>query len=661
MGRDNAPMKRIFIMLLAGMAWCSLSLGRAPAEPSVPRAAATGTFGRLGDIAFNDNTKSGGSRAGGTLHISLVARWGLWYPDGPGTIGLPIEAFGEEGRPLQIPGPLIHAPLGTRVVASIRNELAHDLTIHGLSTGSAVPQVVLRVPQGATLSTTFTLDRPGAFGYYGSDSGESVDNRIFSDAELSGAIVVERPSAAQVDHTFVLSLYAPVTDIKNGPNFLYALETINGRAYPATQHLTYERGQHVHWAVINMSAMTHPMHLHGFYFQIDRRDAYDEVTHAFHPGDAEELSWVADRAGTWMYHCHISDHISRHAPLADMRAGKENPQLSLARDPETAIATRFHLADQPMGGMVVAITVRPRAGDAAIANSDAPRRLALTINAHNEASPPYPGLTRDTLTLDDGARETQSSGNAGPPIVLTRGEPVAIAVTNHTQEQTSMHWHGIALSNSYYDGGAGMGMPMGPDGMSPPIEMDATFVARFTPPDAGTFMYHAHMDDGWQLGSGIDGALIVLPPHETLDPSTDHILMISESYERAGSPYVAFNGLLKPAPLSAAVGVPQRLRLAVLTLGGQNLVVSLSEGSHVLAWTPIAKDGRDLPASLRRERTATQQFTIGETRDFRFTPAHAGPLTLSIYDLDNNGLLVGTQPIDVQLRPAATIGSRPHG
>ena len=193
-----------------------------------------------------------------------------------------------------------------------------------------------------------------------------------------------------------------------------------------------------------------------------------------------------------------------------------------------------------------------------------------------------------------------------------------------------------------------MGMPMGPDAMSPPIEMESTFVARFTPPDAGTFMYHAHMDDGWQLGSGIDGALIVLPPHETLDPSVDHILMISESYERAGSPYVAFNGLLKPAPLSAAVGVPQRLRLAVLTLSGQNLVVSLSEDSHVLAWTPIAKDGRDLPASLRHERTATQQLTIGETRDFRFTPQHVGPLTLSVYDLDNNGLLVGTQRIDVQ-------------
>jgi manganese oxidase len=189
---------------------------------------------------------------------------------------------------------------------------------------------------------------------------------------------------------------------------------------------------------------------------------------------------------------------------------------------------------------------------------------------------------------------------------------------------------------------------MGQNAMSPAIAPNQTFVARFTPPDAGTFMYHSHMDDGWQLASGIYGPLIVLPPHQTFDPATDHIVMISESYERAGSPYVAFNGLLKPPALAVAAGVPQRLRIAVMTLSGENLVASLSNGSRVLQWTPIAKDGRDLPPALRQERVATQAFTIGETRDFRFTPQGVGPLELKVYDLDNGGMLVGTQPIDVR-------------
>ena len=165
-----------------------------------------------------------------------------------------------------------------------------------------------------------------------------------------------------------------------------------------------------------------------------------------------------------------------------------------------------------------------------------------------------------------------------------------------------------------------MGMPMPGERISPPIDPGATFVARFTPPDAGTFMYHAHMDDGWQLAEGADGPLIVMPPGEVFDPVTDHLVMISESYEKAGAPLVAIGGSLTPEPMSMTVGVPQRLRFAELSLSGENLVISLSDASHVLRWTPIAKDGRDLPIRLQRETDATQGLTIGETRDFRFTP-----------------------------------------
>jgi FtsP/CotA-like multicopper oxidase with cupredoxin domain len=634
------------LSLLAAMTFCTFAFGAtADAASPVP---GNGTFGRLDGIASSDGMVSGGSRSGHTLHIALVARWGMWYPDGPRTMGLPIEAFGEAGRSLQIPGPLVHVPLGTRVVASIHNQLPHDLTIRGLASGSAASQAIITVPRGATRHVAFTLDRAGMFYYYGSDFGEGLASRFASDAELSGAIVVDRPHAPPIDRVFLLSIYAPVIEPTVGPNFLYALETINGRSYPATEHLSYERGQHVRWGIANVSGMTHPMHLHGFYFRVDRPGAYDEVTHAFHPGDAEEISWVADRAGTWMFHCHISDHIVGHAPIADMRAAKASPQFALAKDPEVAVANRFHRADKPMGGMVVAIQVRPRPGDRAPSDATAPRQMTLAVDARDESAPPYPGLTKDTLTLGDGVRQAQSSGNAGPPIVLTRGEPVAIAVTNNTRESTSIHWHGIALQNSYYDGGSGMAMPIGQSAMSPAIASNQTFVARFTPPDAGTFMYHAHMDDGWQLASGIYGALIVLPPHQTFDSGTDHVVMISESYERAGSPYVAFNGLLKPPALTVAAGVPQRLRIAVMTLGGENLVASLSDGSHVLQWTPIAKDGRDLPSALRQERVATQALTIGETRDFRFTPYGTGPLELKVYDLDNGSMLVGTQQIDVR-------------
>jgi len=614
----------------------------APALSAMPRAA---------DIAANDNTIAGGRLAGGVLHLDLVARHGMWYPDGPGTTGLPIEAFGEAGKPLQIPGPLVRVPVGTRVVATIHNELGHPLNVRGLAAPAEAASSVLRVQNAQTRTVSFVLDKAGAFGYYGSDNpgwngnnpSQTIDTRVFRDAELSGAIVVEKPHAPRVDHVFVLGMYAPVRLTDGTPNFIYLLETINGRSFPATEHLTYERTKTVRWAVFNASSMNHPMHLHGFFYRIDRPNAYDEVTHAFRPGEAEELSWNADRAGNWMFHCHIMDHISRHMSIHDMLTHKPAPHDIN----DNTVAERFHLPNQPMGGMVIAVRVAPHPGDRAAVATTAPRRLSLLLDSHDEPHEPYPGLMKDTIALQDGAATTTSTGDLGPTIVLTQAQPVAIAVVNRTREQTSMHWHGIALDDSYYDGGSGMGMAMNGERMSPPIDPGATFVARFAPPDAGTFMYHAHMDDGWQLGSGLDGPLIVMPPGEKLDPSTDHVVMISESYEKAGSPFVAIGGSLAPAPLTMAVGVPQRLRLGLLTLGGQNFVVSLVDAGHVARWTPIAKDGRDLPGELRREAPASNAMTIGETRDFRFVPAHAGRLDLNVYDLDNGGLLVASQPIEV--------------
>ncbi len=600
------------------------------------------------EVAANDNTSPGGTLRHGTLTLALVARRGTWYPDGPGTIGLPVDAFGEVGKPLRIPGPLVRVALGTRVIVSVRNDLPSVLTVHGFAAAGDAASQTMRVPRGATRHASFVLDRAGTFGYYGSEFGEPIESRVFDDALLTGAIVVERPGEPRVDHIFVLSLYDAVKSKDGSPDFLYLLETINGRVFPADERLSYERGQHVRWAVYNGSAMTHPMHLHGFYFRLSESDAYDQVTHAFRPNEGDELSWVADRAGNWMFHCHISDHTSRHAPLRDMLARKASPGFGI---PE-----RFHLPGQPMSGMVVMVTVHPRPGDRAPLAAAAPRHLTLAVDGADDPKAPFPGLWKSTLHLTDGATTTSSTGNLGPPIVLTQHEPVAIAVVNHTNEPTSMHWHGIALDDSYDDGGAGMG-PMPMDGMteadmaalrpSPAIAPGGTFVAHFAPPDAGTFMYHSHLDDGWQIAGGVDGPLIVMPPGQHFDPASDHIVMISESYEKAGSPFVAVDGLLDPAPIAMTAGVPQRLRFAVMSLAGQDLVASLSDGAHVVRWTPIAKDGRDLPARLQSAEPATQALTIGETRDFRFTPASAGKLTLTIYDNDNNGMAVATVPVVV--------------
>lgn len=66
-------------------------------------------------------------------------------------------------------------------------------------------------------------------------------------------------------------------------------------------------------------------------------------------------------------------------------------------------------------------------------------------------------------------------------------------------------------------------------------------------------------------------------------------------------------------------GVPNRFRLINMTTFHPDVIVSLASANGTATWTPIARDGADLPASHRTARTAVQTVTIGQTRDYAFT------------------------------------------
>jgi manganese oxidase len=83
---------------------------------------------------------------------------------------------------------------------------------------------------------------------------------------------------------------------------------------------------------------------------------------------------------------------------------------------------------------------------------------------------------------------------------------VAITIVNGITHATSVHWHGIELE-SYYDGVPHFGGDS--RARTPYIPPGGSFVARFSPPRAGTFAYHTHFNDFAQLSTGLYGALIV--------------------------------------------------------------------------------------------------------------------------------------------------------
>ena len=612
-------------LIVLALAWA------APARAADPAA-----------VQPNDNRRAAGRLAQGTLTLSLRAARGVWAPEGADGPTVTIDAFGEADAPLQVPGPLIRVPEGTTILASVRNELLAPLTVHGLCARDGAACPTLSVPPGETREVRFASGRPGTYHYWASSFGAPVPFR-----ELSGALVVDPVGAAPADRVLVITEWsslapAELRDVMmaDDPGETFVAKQpgvafmVNGLAWPATERLAARVGEPVRWRVVNLSGQPHPMHLHGFYFDVDSvgdglRDvaAAPEarrrvVTHVLPPAGTLLMTWLPERDGNWLFHCHLMEHVS---PLRRLpRAGDtERP----------APAGGHHATHDPslgMSGLVLGVTVRgaaagaprrapalARAEPAADPAASAPRRLTLTMRTDptaDEAAPTAGFVLREGDAPPSEDRVT----SPGPALVLRRGEPVEITLVNGLAEATAIHWHGMEL-DSYYDGVhgfSGSGLRH-----TPIIEPGGWFVVRFTPPRAGTFMYHTHLHDHRQLSSGLYGALLVVAPDEPFTPATDHAFVLGRAGLTSGrlalpdaSTPVVLNGERAPRHVWAA-GTRHRVRLMNIT-ADDILEVTLRRAAAAGEWTPVAKDGAALPAALQVPVPARQVIAVGETYDF---------------------------------------------
>ncbi len=214
----------------------------------------------------------------------------------------------------------------------------------------------------------------------------------------------------------------------------------------------------------------------------------------------------------------------------------------------------------------------------------------------------------------------------GPPLVLVRGQPVRITLENHLAEPTSIHWHGIELE-SYYDGVAGLSGS--PGHLAPAIPPGGTFVAEFTPPRAGTFIYHSHMDDAQQLGSGLYGAIVVLEPGQKFDPQIDRVMLFGQRGPSLLNPPV-LNGATQPPAMELRAGTKYRLRLINIAPDFPYLKVALLNGETPVRWRALGKDGAALPAAQAVLKLAELSISVGETYDFEYESSAPAELHLVV-------------------------------
>ncbi len=237
--------------------------------------------------------------------------------------GLKGKCWGYNGR---VHGPTIEAVEGETIRIYVTNRLNVPTTVHwhGLILPNGMDGVggltQRTIEPGETFRYEFTLKQHGTFMYHAHH-----DEMTQMAMGMMGMFVVHPalPEAGPPDRDFVymLSEWALQPGMLR-PNVQemtdFNVLTLNAKAFPGTSPMVVKTGEKVRIRIGNLSGMDHhPIHLHGYSFQITATDGGDvpesarwpETTVLVPTGATRTIEFVADHPGDWAMHCHMTHHV----------------------------------------------------------------------------------------------------------------------------------------------------------------------------------------------------------------------------------------------------------------------------------------------------------------------------------------------------------------
>ncbi len=89
--------------------------------------------------------------------------------------------------------------------------------------------------------------------------------------------------------------------------------SINDRKYSEAEPIRLKYGERVRIKFVNETMMSHPMHLHGMWMQLDTgKGAFNPLKHVVNvaPGETLTVDVPVDAVGQWAFHCHLLYHMA---------------------------------------------------------------------------------------------------------------------------------------------------------------------------------------------------------------------------------------------------------------------------------------------------------------------------------------------------------------
>ena len=212
---------------------------------------------------------------------------------------------------LAIPGPLIRARVGDRLRIHFKNmdtlrNAPHSMHFHGVhyrpgSDGAYVPGFSgrdgnVKPGQSHVYRLTAGKDSVGVWPYH--DHSPSMTESI--GGGMYGMLSILGRDEPAPDREF------EVVFSSMGNGFM----TIDGRAFVGNTPVFHAKvGELVQWDVMAMGSDFHTFHVHGHRWIAPGGVPRD--TQAVGPAESFRIRWRENAPGTWLYHCHVEDHMMR--------------------------------------------------------------------------------------------------------------------------------------------------------------------------------------------------------------------------------------------------------------------------------------------------------------------------------------------------------------
>jgi manganese oxidase len=237
-----------------------------------------------------------------------------------------VEAWAYNGM---VPGPWIKLDVGDQVEINVTNEteLSTDVHWHGISIPNdqdgVAPYTQDPIAPGETFTYAFEAEEPAIAMYHAHMHGQvAVPNGMFAPMTIGETPIPygRTISGVEIPEDLAIALEIPMVLNDAGTIGL----SLNGKSFPATEPYLVNEGDWVVYHYYNEGLQTHPMHQHQFFQLVFAKDGvpldspYWADTVNVAPGERYSVLLQADRPGTWVWHCHILNHVESEEGMFGM-------------------------------------------------------------------------------------------------------------------------------------------------------------------------------------------------------------------------------------------------------------------------------------------------------------------------------------------------------